>query len=717
MRRSTPVSEDEANTTSRPAGSSRKSRRQESLAKLPVFDFSPGEPADSKARVSTPPDSPLKSAPTTPKSTRHRRTESEFVGGDAALPSIPPVPVPEIHGPKPGHRHRRSGAVSQDLTAIHARASNEQLLPHVKMPFAIPEVARPDVSDLVVHRSSPTRQTFSTDISDHGSVNGSDRMPRSAFLQPLDYTTNAIRSHSSESFTRKRRKIDMMPQRPPLPKRPASSPVLSESERVCDKDNNYVPKEGEDLDCIVDMPDPAADLAAEPGDLSAADLDLSVDFDDDPTASIVSTAPQSPCLLPRGPPSPSLGEVESAELVIDLDEAIEDNTVSDMKSAKGKSFSSARRSMHSGQPSGGFSLPGMQHYHRRAESAPQLVPVAFSRPEIHRFATTASEKGFTMTDVFEEDEDEIRSKRSSMTRILTKDRPMDGFGFDTEVLGAEYAKSTTLNDRSSPTLTATENFEGDRQSLDSSSHETPRASRLHTPTLGFSHSRDMVTVVDSETTSTDDQPSHCPSLEAMKGRETHSLLPLPILKTSAMNSGFFTESSLSTPIDSEHASNSVSTFSTPRLDTGASSFTSRKVSAATSTIDSDDGKLSGASRQRRRGSSALRYLPRRRSPKSANANATANRQSGSALSFASHSDDKSSKRASIASLSQLIGRSFGDKSRGSSMVEPDTRCKTSDGLGLGSVAVQQQQVKDNKKKRLTKLFKFWKAGDATPSAA
>ncbi len=62
--------------------------------------------------------------------------------------------------------------------------------------------------------------------------------------------------------------------------------------------------------------------------------------------------------------------------------------------------SAGRRRLHSAQGMKGFVGPGM-HYHRRAESAPNLPPFEAGRAGIHRFGSNS-----TMADVFEEEEEE-----------------------------------------------------------------------------------------------------------------------------------------------------------------------------------------------------------------------------------------------------------------------------------------------------------------------
>ncbi|KAH8676290.1 hypothetical protein BX600DRAFT_508455 [Xylariales sp. PMI_506] len=64
-----------------------------------------------------------------------------------------------------------------------------------------------------------------------------------------------------------------------------------------------------------------------------------------------------------------------------------------------KAGAAPRRQLHSAAGMRGFSGPGM-HYHRRAESAPEMPPFEHAR-FIHRFGSSS-----TMADVFEEDEED-----------------------------------------------------------------------------------------------------------------------------------------------------------------------------------------------------------------------------------------------------------------------------------------------------------------------
>ncbi|KAM5351671.1 hypothetical protein ACJ41O_004394 [Fusarium nematophilum] len=79
-----------------------------------------------------------------------------------------------------------------------------------------------------------------------------------------------------------------------------------------------------------------------------------------------------------------------------------------------------KRRLHSAQGMKGFSGPGM-HYHRRAESAPDLPPFDPGRAGMHRYNSSS-----TMADVFEEDEeDEDRNGKSKSTERFSSDSESD----------------------------------------------------------------------------------------------------------------------------------------------------------------------------------------------------------------------------------------------------------------------------------------------------
>lgn len=114
--------------------------------------------------------------------------------------------------------------------------------------------------------------------------------------------------------------------------------------------------------------------------------------------------PPQPTLVTEQPRRPE----EIMSPMIDLDAALGPfNTPlphnPEWEAAQRAAGNNGRRRLHSAQGMKGFGGPGM-HYHRRAESAPDLPPFEAGRG-IHRFGSNS-----TMADVFEEEEDEDNKK-------------------------------------------------------------------------------------------------------------------------------------------------------------------------------------------------------------------------------------------------------------------------------------------------------------------
>lgn len=78
-----------------------------------------------------------------------------------------------------------------------------------------------------------------------------------------------------------------------------------------------------------------------------------------------------------------------------------------------------KRRLHSAQGMKGFTGPGM-HYHRRAESAPDLPPFDHGRAGMHRYNSSS-----TMADVFEEDEEEEAGNDEPKTPEESSEEELD----------------------------------------------------------------------------------------------------------------------------------------------------------------------------------------------------------------------------------------------------------------------------------------------------
>ncbi|KAG6303049.1 hypothetical protein E4U09_001154 [Claviceps aff. purpurea] len=105
--------------------------------------------------------------------------------------------------------------------------------------------------------------------------------------------------------------------------------------------------------------------------------------------------------------------------MIDLDAALGPfNTPlprnAEWEAAQGAAGLAGKRKLHSAQGMKGFIGPGM-HYHRRAESAPNLPPFDSGRTGIHKYGSSS-----TMADVFEEDEEDDGEARSAQANLESK---------------------------------------------------------------------------------------------------------------------------------------------------------------------------------------------------------------------------------------------------------------------------------------------------------
>ncbi|KAI1385085.1 uncharacterized protein F4822DRAFT_382693 [Hypoxylon trugodes] len=92
-----------------------------------------------------------------------------------------------------------------------------------------------------------------------------------------------------------------------------------------------------------------------------------------------------------------------------------------------------KRQLHSAAGMRGFSGPGM-HYHRRAESAPEMPPFEAARFGIHRFGSSS-----TMADVFEEDEEDEEEDPNAQT-------PSEDSGNDARDGSADEFESTSSSE-------------------------------------------------------------------------------------------------------------------------------------------------------------------------------------------------------------------------------------------------------------------------------
>ncbi|KAI1190959.1 hypothetical protein F5B17DRAFT_8621 [Nemania serpens] len=101
-----------------------------------------------------------------------------------------------------------------------------------------------------------------------------------------------------------------------------------------------------------------------------------------------------------------------------------------------------KRQLHSAAGMRGFSGPGM-HYHRRAESAPEMPPFEGGRFSIHRFGSSS-----TMADVFEEDEEDDDHTGESTAEDSTSESQATTTGDEEEGGDIDDAVSTPRQEQS-----------------------------------------------------------------------------------------------------------------------------------------------------------------------------------------------------------------------------------------------------------------------------
>lgn len=325
----------------------------------------------------------------------------------------------------------------------------------------------------------------------------------------------------------------------------------------------------------------------------------------------------------------------------------------------GTSFFVSRRRMHSSGTTGGFTGPGM-HYHRRAESAPEMVAINYQVFGFPRLSTNAA-----MADVFEEEEEE--DEDMSPMEEGQQDDPADndsipGLGVNIVDIdnGADPLPSRPENTASSPD---SEGLNEDFSAVEIvNTDEEPRASVV---------------------TKSSDGSTITPTLsnEPCIRRPSSAPIDFAVSRTHM----FATPQSPSVSFPEFRSSSDV-----PRMHTANSSMTDRVtvgsdvpslISNAPTMTSAHDSRFSSVGTH---SSSDLPHsLPSHARPRISRY-------------------DTPSKRSSFASLSRLVGSSHGGEKSKLSIEEratPDSTDKT-------------ERKKGN---RLSRLMRFWKSKEKLTS--
>ncbi|MCJ1374420.1 hypothetical protein MMC20_005652 [Loxospora ochrophaea] len=430
-----------------------------------------------------------------------------------------------------------------------------------------------------------------------------------------------------------------------------------------------------------------------------------INFDEDPIC-IIHT-PQEDTLSPptiqpealnqdrlklRG--SKSVEDIDSFTPMLDLDAALGPfNTPSlgfDGVSVPVGGSAGTKRRMHSSGATGGFSGFGM-HYHRRAESAPEMAPINHSTFGLPRLGSNS-----TMADVFEEEEEDDVTGRSAKNDLSSQDEELKGLGVQIVDTGdTEEGMDARLHTRRAVNGINNEDHQQfyprirQEQSTSSLVSEVIPEETSPAEIIGTAEEPRFSVVTksseDSNTTPTrsidliHQRPSSAPidSVTPRSGFHVHTPEALSLATPSPdyLHTSFepsYTGTTVSSVADRPWTSCRtsdaghdlrVSVDDVPSLTSSASTM----ISAQHNRFSSSAGTRSSGERS----SSLSAAVPAR--------TRTAN----------------SSKRASLASLSRLVGSSYGEKSKLS--IEDRAQSDISD------------KPEKKKGKRISRLMHFWKS--------
>jgi hypothetical protein len=452
--------------------------------------------------------------------------------------------------------------------------------------------------------------------------------------------------------------------------------------------------------------------------------DLSANFDVDNTVTIVTPTTEA---VPRPtiqtdfaswkPKHMNTVETDSRSPIIDLDLAMGPFEQPKRGRIPGsRDFASARRTMHSSGFSNGLFPPSLSH--RRTESAPALVPFV-----LRKVSSTSA-----MADVFEEDEEEEAAEDKAASRAHgaspRRQREPAGEDFKHKVEQDEESHESTDEDDSSVGMQGMDsdskegsqmgwNFDDSGLGIEKDDVQVRRQRLVIdtpcSPCSPFSHQADPLNGSDPVEVVEDYEEPRTSSLtrssdstvtpiteEPPKEMQPPMRLAVPLPQQTTMTPETIASSSFPSP-DFRYRQNS---FEAPRLGTASSVAETRTINSLVLgepgpelRVSVDDVPSLTSSRSTM--TSALQYgnlplfSPRNPGERTASISSTQ-----SALSERRH------KRTSIASLSRLVGSSFGERSKLHIEQRPQ-----SEHMDLNNL----KKTKEKKTRRLSKLMQFWRS--------
>ncbi|KAI4262575.1 MAG: hypothetical protein L6R42_002246 [Xanthoria sp. 1 TBL-2021] len=443
--------------------------------------------------------------------------------------------------------------------------------------------------------------------------------------------------------------------------------------------------------------------SAVPGDLSLEDLT----FDED-TSCVIQTAP-SPThkLLSTRMDSSSPrfnanclnsdNDVDESGLVLDLDAALGTSSPTSLgpsfEEVTGSRNAAARRRLHSSGGTGSFDGPGM-HYHRRAESAPEMAPI---NRQIFGFSRLGSNQA--MADVFEEDEDNITDVAAAGESIA---KTSQGLGVAVLVDGHNTGSRSERISKEW-TATALDLKDGYPPLQDTrAGSTTPTVDQTDLGTI------DIVCADEEPRVQVSAKPPYGAGATSTSTSERFTIgrpASAPVLYTLPAPSPAFTapdidSSAISTPDFCQ------TSFENPRLHTATSSMTDRATLSSfrmgehgfdtRGSVDDVPSLTSSASTM------ASAYPPRTSSSAPTRTSADKPSSLSSVPVVPRTRPGNASKRSSLASLSRLVGGSSGERSK----------------LNLTEYAQPEEKEKTEKKrgKRISRLMRWWRPKEKVASS-
>ena len=455
---------------------------------------------------------------------------------------------------------------------------------------------------------------------------------------------------------------------------------------------------------------PAVGDLATSGDFSVEDVNLDEDtsyVEYNPAQSTNYSSPVRPNTIQRRPRQPGpFDDLDLPSSMLDLDAALnplsDPGLISDSDESATSGFTAAKRRMHSSGATGSFDGPGM-HYHRRTESAPELVQ---ARPHMGLLRLGSNP---TMADVFEEEEEDMSlSVGEGFNAAKTKDAQScaDTSGLGVEVVDADQTgKGTPMRRNSKHHNTETDRGENVVAIIQPQRSDSSLASHA------IDDNNAAIEVVSPEEeprfsmiTKSSDESTITPKL---------SIDPIGLRPASAPID-FAVPQAMSRPRATDETSSAVSSpgfseisFEGPRASTATSSITDRGTLSSfraeqahelRASVDDVPSLTSSASTRSAHPTGYSNITGDRRSADRSSSVSAAVPQARPGLSV---NPGSSGKRSSLASLSRLVGGSYGERSK----LSIEHRAQS-------DISERTQKKKGN---RISRLMHFWKPKEKSTS--